>query len=38
MKQEMGNMKWFSMSFIAMVLISYISGMFAYRLAVLIGL
>lgn len=38
MKQEMGSMKWFSMSFIAMVLISYISGIIAYRLAVLLGL
>jgi Fe2+ transport system protein B len=38
MKQEMGSWKWFSASFIAMLLISYCGGMIAYRIALLFGL
>ena len=38
MKQEMGSWKWFSASFIAMLLISYFGGMIAYRIAMLFGL
>lgn len=36
MKQEMGSWKWFSMSFIAMLLISYGGGMIAYKIAMLL--
>ena len=38
MKQEMGSWKWFSTSFIAMLLISYFGGIIAYRIALLFGL
>jgi ferrous iron transport protein B len=38
MKQEMGSWKWFSASFIAMLLISYIGGMIAYRVAIMLGI
>jgi ferrous iron transport protein B len=38
MKQEMGSWKWFSMSFIAMLLISYCGGMIAYKIAMLLGI
>ncbi len=38
MKQEMGSWKWFSASFTAMLLISYFSGVIAYRLAILMGI
>jgi ferrous iron transport protein B len=38
MKQEMGSWKWFSASFVAMLLISYIGGMIAYRTAIFFGL
>jgi ferrous iron transport protein B len=36
MKQEMGSWKWFFMSFIATLLISYCGGIIAYRIAMLL--
>jgi ferrous iron transport protein B len=38
MKQEIGNLKWFLLSLIFMLIISFGSGMTAYRLALLFGI
>jgi ferrous iron transport protein B len=38
MKQEMGNWRWFLISFISMVVISFVGGMAGYRLALIFGL
>jgi ferrous iron transport protein B len=38
MKQEMGGWRWFLSSFFFMLVLSYLSGMAAYRFAVMVGL
>jgi len=38
MKQEMGNWKWFTSSMVLMLAVSFLGGMFAYHLALWVGL
>jgi Fe2+ transport system protein B len=38
MKQEMGGWRWFLSSFVFMVILSYLSGMVVYQLALVAGI